>query len=416
MSARSGAEEPRVVVAALVAISVFVATWALLHVGFYRDKQVLDTPIYQRYGNAIARGEVPYRDFAVEYPPGALPAFAVPGLAEPGEAQDVTTGFRNVFESLMWLCGAGALLATAIALRARRASQRHVWTALLFAALAPLALGSVLLSRFDLWPAVLVAATSAALLTGWWRTASALLGAAIAVKLYPVALAPLLVARVWRRYGRRAALGATAIAAAVVAAVFVPFVVLSPDGVSDSLGGQLGRPLQMESLGAALVLAAHQLFGSGVEVVTSHGSQNLGGTAASALAWVTTVAQVAVLCWVWLAYARGRLDLVRAAAAALVTFVALGKVLSPQFMIWLIAPVPLVAGRRGLVAGALLAVALVLTQLWFPFRYWDLVNDLDPAASWFVVARDLVLVALLGVLVLPERARDARELVADVGR
>jgi hypothetical protein len=52
---------------------------------------------------------------------------------------------------------------------------------------------------------------------------------------------------------------------------------------------------------------------------------------------------------------------------------------------------------------ALLGLALVLTQLWFPFRYWDLANSLDPTASWLVVVRDVVLVALAAVLAWPER-------------
>jgi hypothetical protein len=86
------------------------------------------------------------------------------------------------------------------------------------------------------------------------------------------------------------------------------------------------------------------------------------------------------------------------AAAVLVAFVALGKVLSPQFLIWLVPLVPLVAGRRGVAAGLLLGVAMVTTQLWFPYRYWDLVHEFDAAASWLVLLRDLVLVGLLLVL------------------
>jgi uncharacterized membrane protein len=405
-----------VVVAVLVAIALFGASWTLLHVGFYKRDQVLDTPVYQRFGNAIARGHVPYRDFAVEYPPGALPVFALPGLAEPGEAQDVTHGFRRTFESLMWLCGAFALIAMALALRALRAPPAHVWGALAFAALAPLALGSVVLSRFDLWPAAVVVAALAALLSGSWRTGSGLLGLAVAIKLYPVVLVPLAVASAWRGEGRRRGLTALGLIAGVAALVFLPFLVLSPGGVWDSVGRQLGRPLQLESLGAGVLLAAHHAFDLEVTVLTSHGSQNLDGTAAVALAGALTALQLAALLWVWFAYASGRLRLIQAVAAALAAFVAFGKVLSPQFMIWLIPVVPLVCGRRAFPATALLGLALVLTQLWFPFRYWDLANVLDPAASWLVLARDAVLVALAVLLALPHERPDGRELVGDPDR
>jgi len=404
------------VLAAVVAVTLFVVSWTLLHVGFYKHKQVLDTPIYQRYGNAIARGQVPYRDFAVEYPPGALPVFALPGLAKAGNDQNVTPGFRKTFETLMWICGALALIAMAFALRALRAPPGHVWGALAFAAVAPLALGSVVLSRFDLWPACVVAAAAAALLCGWWRLGSALLGLAVAVKLYPAALVPLAVVSAWRRAGPRGAAVALGLAVGVAAVVFLPFFALAPGGVWHSVTGQLRRPLQIESLGSAVLLAAHHALGLGVTVSTSHGSQNLAGTGPDTLAAVLSGLQLLFLVWVWFGYATGRLELVTALAAALVGFVAFGKVLSPQFLIWPIAIVPLVRGRRGLAGMSLLAAALVLTQLWFPFRYWDFANHLEPTASWLVLTRDVVLVALAVLLALPHQRRDAGELVADGAR
>ena len=239
------------VAAAFAAIALFVVAWTLLHVGFYKHKQLIDTPVYQRYGNAIADGKVPYRDFGVEYPPGALPVFALPGLAEPGRNQQVSTGFRRSFETLMWLCGAAALAAMAVILRALRRSAVNVWAALCFAAVAPLLLGSVILSRFDLWPAALVAVALAALVSGRLRLGHALLGLGVTAKLYPVVLVPLGVAFVWKRAGRREALVCLGLVLGVIAAVFMPFVILSPDGVWHSLRVQLTRPLQVESLGSA---------------------------------------------------------------------------------------------------------------------------------------------------------------------
>ena len=390
--------------AAFVAIAAFVGTWALLHVGFYKHHRILDTPVYQHYGNAIANGDVPYRDFSLEYPPGALPMFALPGLAEPGHDQDVTPGFRHAFETLMWLCGAVALGAMSIALVAVRASAVRAWAAVVFAALAPLALGSVILSRYDLWPAALVVAALASFVAGWLLTGSGLLGLAISAKLYPAILVPLVITYAWKRHGRGAALACAGVTAAVVLVVFLPFVALAPGGVWRSLHDQVSRPLQIESLGAALLVAAHHLWGFGVAQETSHGSQNLAGHAAHVVAALLTVLQAAVLVVVWTLYARGRATkegLLRASAAAIVVFVALGKVFSPQFMIWLIPVVPLVRGYRGVVACCGLALALVLTQLWFPFRYWSYVNEFAAFPSWTVLARDVLLVALAALLALP---------------
>jgi hypothetical protein len=409
-NSQSPASERSVIAAAFAAIALFVVAWTLLHVGFYKHKQVIDTPIYQRYGNAIADGKVPYRDFAVEYPPGALPMFALPGLAEPGKNQQVSAGFRRAFETLMWMCGAVALLAMAVVLRVLRRSDLNVWAALCFAAVAPLLLGSVILSRFDLWPAAICAAALAALVSNRLRLGHALLGLGITAKLFPVVFVPLAVAYVWKRAGRREALICLALLAGVVGAIFLPFVVLSPGGVWDSLSFQLSRPLQVESLGASLLLVGHHVFGFGLAGETSHGSQNVAGSAAGVLAVATTLLQVGVLGWIWTSFARGRGDgeaLVRSTAAALCAFVALGKVLSPQFLIWLIPIVPLVRGRRGLWASVLLGAALVLTQVWFPFRYFRLALHFEAGLSWVLLARDLALVALTVLLAFTLRRRDA---------
>ena len=191
----------------------------------------------------------------------------------------------------------------------------------------------------------------------------------MAAKIYPGVLVPLAVAWVWRRHGRREALLCLGITAGTVLACFLPFLVLAPEGVAASLGRQLSRPLQIESLGAALLVAVDQLRRPDVEMDSSHGSQNVAGTAGTAVGVVASVLQAAVLVWIWVRFARGPAEperLLRFAAAALVAFVALGKVVSPQFLIWLIPVVPLVAGRRGLAASALLGAALVTTQRWFP--------------------------------------------------
>jgi hypothetical protein len=299
-----------------------------------------------------------------------------------------------------------------LVLRALRRGAGSAWGALTFTALAPLALGSVILSRFDLWPAAVVVLALAAFVSGRLRIGHALLGLGVVVKIYPALLLPLGVAFAWKQAGRREALACLGFAAGVAAVVVLPFAVLAPHGVWHSLTVQLSRPLQVESLGSAVLIALHHAFGLGVTASTSHGSQNLAGSAADATAIAATVVQAVVLVWIWAAFARGsgsRDELVRSSAAALCAFVAFGKVLSPQFLIWLIPVVPLVRGRRGVWASALLATALVLTQIWFPFRYFRLALHFEPGLSWLLLARDLTLVALTAVLVTSLRRGATRQ-------
>jgi hypothetical protein len=391
------AERGRAAQAVVFGLALLAVCWALLHVGFWGRNPIADTPVYQGFGARILDGEVPYRDFPVEYPPGALPVFVLPALAEDEH-------YASVFEALMWMSAMAALTLVAATLTRVGASGPRLYAAVGFFAFAPLALGSVILSRFDLWPAALAAGALAAFVFGRERLGFGLLGLATAAKLYPAVMLPIAFVWVGKRRGWRDAVVGLAVFLGVVLAVVLPFGVLSPGGLWDSLASQLGRPLQIESLGAAFLLAAHQVGAYDPTVVSSHGSQNLDGGLPDALAAVQTAFQLIALVAVWIVFTRGRPDperLLVGCATAVVAFVAFGKVLSPQFLIWLLPLVPLVGGSLGLAAGGVLAIALVTTQLWFPSRYWEMVA-LEPA-GWLVLVRDLLLLGLLAVLLVAMR-------------
>jgi hypothetical protein len=389
-------------VAAFAAAGVFVAvavaitvTWQLL------GEAVTDIPLYRTYGERVAGGLVPYRDFAFEYPPGALPFLVLPALVT-----DSLEAYRAVFVAELAVVGALAVLAFDWALRnlGRRGRDRLVVLGVI--AVVPVLLGGVILTRFDLVPAALVALAAGLMATGRLRSAAFVVGVGIAVKLYPVVLVPLLAIAAWRRRGRREAVVVVALAAAPAVAVYLPFLILGADGVLDSFGRQLGRPLQIESLGAGVLLALHHAVGMPLEWSSGSGSQNLTGTTAGAVAVLQGIAQIAALALVWVGFARGPATterLLRYAAAALVAFVALSKVLSPQYLVWLVLLVPLVAGVRSRAAMWLTVLACALTAAWFPARYWDLVREFDPLSSWLVLFRGVALVALLAVLTATER-------------
>jgi len=387
-------------VPAALAAAVFVALAFGVAGAWERSgEQVTDLALYRAYGERIAAGDVPYRDFRFEYPPAALPLLVAPALTT-----STRDGYRLVFGVLTALAGGIGVLAVAGVRRSLGYPRGETLGVLAALALAPVALGALLLDRFDLVPALVAVVAVAAIARGRDRLGAVLLGLAIAVKLYPAVILPLAVARAWRRGGRREAAVVAALAVGVAIASYVPFAILAPEGVATSIGRQLGRPLQIESLGSAILLGLHQLTGMGLAWSSSNGSQNLNGGGALALAVVLSATQIAALCWIWVRFARAPGDASRfviAAAASVAAFVALGKVLSPQFLVWLLLLVPLATGLRLRLAGACYAIACVLTALWFPARYWQLVREFDPLASWLVLGRDLSLVALLVVLAAP---------------
>ena len=93
----------------LLALSFFV----LQH---WLERGVLaDVPIYRHFAAEMRSGQLPYRDFALEYPPAALPAFLVPAY--------LPWSYATSFAAAMGLCGAGCLVAAAAALRAAGADS-----------------------------------------------------------------------------------------------------------------------------------------------------------------------------------------------------------------------------------------------------------------------------------------------------
>jgi hypothetical protein len=100
----------------------------------------------------------------------------------------------------------------------------------------------------------------------------------------------------------------------------------------------------------------------------------------------------------------------RYAAALILAFMLGSKVLSPQYVIWLLPLVPLGAGGLpGLaLSAAFLAVCYLTTQV-FPIHYDDLLSLRSPGPE-LLLARNLLLVFLWGLLLwLPGGRTPAKE-------
>jgi hypothetical protein len=288
-----------------------------------------------------------------------------------------------------------------LTLRAAGASATRIFAGAITAGLLPLALGTGVLSEYDLWPTALTAAAIAALVTGHHTIGLATLAGAMTAKLYALALLPLALVYVARRRSlREAAAGALAFGI-VSALVLLPFSFGSATLRSTAEGQTLGRSLHLESLPASVLWVLDRLGVYDASVAFSSNTFELRGSLPDALANVMTAAQILVALAVWIVFWRGRTSddrFLTATAAVVAGYVAFGRVFSPQYLIWLFPLVPLVAGRLMAVSSALLASAAILTQLWFPARWFELPRL--GGLGWLVLARDLAVVALYGLLLI----------------
>jgi hypothetical protein len=164
----------------------------------------------------------------------------------------------------------------------------------------------------------------------------------------------------------------------------------------------LERPLQIES-----VLGTPMLFGKLIGVseagwAHSHGSHSLvahgAGLAATASGGLTLLATAAVFGLVWRRRARLRAAPADQALAVLALILALmtsGKVLSPQYFIWILPAWALVAARDRVLA-VVGGFTLLLTQAEFPALYWRLL-DMRTETLLIVITRNVLLVVFFAL-------------------
>jgi Glycosyltransferase family 87 len=375
----------------LLAAGLLGLGWAAtLWLAPWSDERVNDLFVYRVFADPVLEGWLPYRDVFFEYPPLAAPAIALPGLFGTGEEV-----FRAAFAGwtlllalvVVGLCGA---LAARTSGRAR--------TAMLAAALMPLLAGALVRTHFDLAAVALLLGALLLLCDGRPRGGMAVLGLAAMTKGFPLVVAPVALAWLAASAGRRTTLHAAAALLAALAVPAVAAVAVSPDGALEAVEYQLERPVQIESLPGSGVLLLDALGAGEAESVKSHRSDGLEHPATAALGVLLLLAMGAAIAVAALRSARSPTNrqLVLGSLTAVLAFAVLGRVLSPQYVIWLVPLGALALAWRGHALAGAVAAAMVLTQIEFPARYFELVER-EPFPVAVVALRNGVLLVLLAL-------------------
>jgi hypothetical protein len=372
----------------LAAVALAVLYGVATTIGPFSDITVNDLYVYGVYADLLHAGQLPYLDFGFEYPPlAAIPLWlaGVPGLDDPTYAAS--------FGVLMGVC---LVAAQQLAARLAGGGRAGVTVAWLLVA-APVLIGASLRTHFDALPIALALGGLLALTRERHALGFVLLGLGTMTKLFPGLLAVIAIVWLLGRGDWRGALRGGAIFAAVVVAISLP---LAGAGYVDSFEFHLDRPVQIESTPASVLFALGGSDVTGTNLRPDRFKSNGldGGHADSVERVFTFVLVLALWSIVWLASRRPEArHMVLCGFAALLAFVTLGKVFSPQYVIWL-APFAALAWVWGERAVALLtAAAIALTHVEFPSRYFDLIN-VKTDVVLIVAARNALLLLALGVL------------------
>jgi len=353
--------------------------------GPFSDTTVNDLFVYRTYADLLAAGQLPYLDFGFEYPPLAalgLWLAGLPGRDEATYAVSFAVLIAPFVLAIQWL---------AARLAGGRAGATVAWLLVLI----PVLIGASLRTHFDAIPITLALGGLLALASERTQLGFVLLALGTMTKLFPALLAATAIVWLVARGERRAALRGAAIFVAIVAAISLPF---AGHGYVDSFRFHFDRPVQIESTPATVLFALGGSEVTGTNLRPDRFKSNgLDGGAAQTVARLSALALALALAAI-LALAARRPDvrqLVLCGFAALLAFVALGKVFSPQYVIWLAPFAALAWVWRERIVAALTAAAIVLTQVEFPSRYFDLINERDDVIAIVGARNALLLIALI---------------------
>jgi hypothetical protein len=326
------------------------------HVGFWNDEtglQLEDVSLYGTWADQLSIGVLPSEE-TWQYPPGAAFLLLLPELGW-GSYGDSFVATMLGFDLLGFV-----LLAV---LGRREGSDAGVWVWLL----AMPMLRALPVLRFDLVPAVIAIAALVVIhrRPNWF---GALAGIGAAVKVWPIVV-------LFGEWDRRRLLHSGLAALAAIAYVFIVSAFAFGGDQLGFLSEQNGRGLQVESVASLPWHLDHFVTGEAPPNTLRFGAWEIvsssADTVADLLKWAALAALAAAAAW-WPARARairrGRADLADAVVsrdfifAIVLLLVVTSRVLSPQYMIWLLglAAVVLTAKGSHLVRPAWIAVGAAI--------------------------------------------------------
>ncbi|MDH6127254.1 glycosyltransferase 87 family protein [Kitasatospora sp. GP82] len=337
--------------------------------------------IYHGWFEVLQTGTFPLDDVTWQYPPGAALVILLPGLLP-----------WSYLVSFFVICGVLDALAMALLMRAGTRRGRSFTGAWVWVAGVPL-LGPTVYCRYD----ILVTAVAVAGLLALLRRPAIggiLLGFGGLVKIWPV------LALAGTPRGRRTRRSWTAAVATMSALGFL--LAAGMNGAFEFLKFQRDRGIEVESVGA-LPLHFARLAGTWHgQVSMNYGSLELLGP------WVPLISRLSVAAtaigfgWLLLWRLRARrwqpATTYDAALTALLIFTVTSRVISPQYLIWLVGVAAVcltVRGSSQKPVAALILVATMFTTLEFPILFGQVHNSLPWGVAVLTVRNGLLLVATL---------------------
>ena len=381
----------------------------LFNSGIYHNSSLIgDVTEFFKYSSKIVHGSLPYRDFAVEYPPLALVCFTIPRLVT-----STPCAYHWAFSVEILVFD---LMALFLLSKLSRGLGINPIAAMVIYTLLIIGIGPLVINRFDLIPAVMVLACLYAFSRGKYGLAWAVLALGVMTKIYPIVIAPIFLIYELSQHRYKEVLMEIGLSALIVEIIIVPGFFISPAGLINSFLVQMHRGLQLESTYSSFILLFQNLGLTKVYIESAGpliASMDVISPAASFLSEIVWFVMVPALILIyWLFYRRNSnktgdlspkkqpdmVNIIYYSFLAILIFIISSNVFSPQYLIWFFPIAPLVIWRWKNALWLGLIMVSALTYYEFPLHY-NLLEKGNHLLVYILLSRNILLIVLTGWLI-----------------
>lgn len=337
-----------------------------------------------------------------EYQPGALWFFVATacGLDDPRQFDD----FRVA------LLTANAILLCLHILLAAVFGEKHTpWLLMVLAA----ATGPILLYRFELLVSLLV-------LTGWlfWRrghfnSCGFFMGLAMATKIYPVLLAPLLLVGAWGSGKIRKSISSMLAWALGLLGMTFSLLIFGAQSqeLMSAIRFHLNKPFGIDGSLGSLIPVLQKMLDIPLRMAPRNGihgfDSDLGAIVTAAIAWMWFPIAMVVMVYIFRKQSGRFFPDAGDLFVLLGVFVGFGKLMAPQYTWWALSLLPFASAhwlskKQWIAVMLLLVTSLLLGQIVYPLNYTEFIESFahDPLQKplfWINAGKNLLWLAAVGV-------------------
>ncbi len=371
----------RYIIVGLIIIQLAaLAIVSLVGYELYTDWHDDSLEIYYVYSTRFLDGEMPYRDFKMEYPPLALIAFSLPHLMALGKELSLAQ-YKNfyLFEHVLFSLAASIIVLTLF--KNLQTRNRRIVEPIAVLTIAMVICAPIIPWRYDLFPALLTILSLYLIINKKPVASGISIGIAVAAKLYPAVLIPIFMIYALVKNDLRS-LKRFVIGGGISVITLIPFIILAPNSFTSFLTYHQERGLEIESVMSGLILLGKMAGILPAKIVYNYTAFHLSSPYADIiLRWlpyiaITLFAIIYASCYIQFKKAFKAKNeiptdsLLAYSILALLIFMGTNKVFSPQYIIWILPFFPLMRLRYA----SLFLIISFLTIMIFPVGFKLLID------------------------------------------